>query len=374
MPGPARYIDTATTALRTGRSVVLCLPRHVPPLVSSLRKSLEDDFGSCWSSLYLDEETSASSPVDLLFEQFVPGEEAGALRSAASLAASPEFEGRIICVEGIGPSAWPSWRRFLSEFEQATRAIPALQRTLFLVILEGSVALSPPGEDVCLAVLRYDDVVRFVDAHFYASLVVERRDFTPLQSRVAASVVAALALWDPVLADALSSKSLDEIMEPWSTLESLADSRGWSTTDGADPTAGWCEGIHASVEGVSKLHSAFLAARGERRLVERRMWSGQVGVLFPFVEERRQILVEELGPLLRPEQVGEEEIDLHALEIGQLEHRILRHRQVVGDGTMRLVSKLKRVRNHLSHLQFVPSGLVGAPEFLMTDSRGGHTP
>ena len=365
LPGPARFVSGLVRSLRAGQNVVLCMPLHSPKPLAALRAALEREESWKWTTVRLGEEDERAAPLDFLFTRFAPEVAAGEIRSAATLATEDSFCGRLVCVDELPNDLWPAWKSFLVEYEHVCRSIPLLQRTLFCLCLEGEVAIDPPVCDVCLAVHRYDDFAQQFDSLLYASLLIEGAKLVPLQKRLAASVIAALSLWDPFVAERLAEEDLAQLLQPASVLDAFARERGWMSVNCPNEESLWCQGMKNMFDGAPKIHSAVLAALGKRQEVERRIWSAQVGVLFPFIEEKRQELVDELRSILRvpfTKKTGEVVTDLRDLEIGHIESQVRNLGRAVGDDKLRLIEKLRRVRNHLSHLELVPPELVAARE------------
>ena len=92
-------------------------------------------------------------------------------------------------------------------------------------------------------------------------------------------------------------------------------------------TALWELGVEDSFEGQSMLHSALLAYRDETKLIEKRVWKGQVGILLPFVEELRSEIIGTLGDRLRVPfkvKMGDNErtiTEVSDLEIGHIAYQ-----------------------------------------------------
>ena len=120
--------------------------------------------------------------------------------------------------------------------------------------------------------------------------------------------------------------SMDYLPNPESCLitrltPEMANERGWGPNDAANPD--WAQGTLQYVDGHQRRHSLIMAFAGEpgKSEIRRRIWRAQVAVLFPFLEEQRVVLLDQLRPMLRPatsSAVGSELRDIQELELGQI--------------------------------------------------------
>jgi hypothetical protein len=214
LPGPRRFLLAVADDLRSGKSVVLCLPETCPEgLFSALRRLLAAEDHICWQTLSAgigDER----SPADQLFARFLPQAAPEALRSARQLARESGFQGKLIAVSGICKANWPRWRAFLSEYEDAARAVDLLDRNRFCVACQGAPALDPPVEGVCLEVHTWEDVVDELDIRLFAAEQSRESRQSALARALWVEIVTQLAVWDPEVVTAFFGQSLDEVLEP----------------------------------------------------------------------------------------------------------------------------------------------------------------
>jgi hypothetical protein len=280
------------------------------------------------------------------------------------------MRGRLVWLEHIPSGSWPAWRSFLGAWEHATRALAVPWRGLLAVCLIGADADGPPAEDVALAVHRWSGAVDELDMMLYVSRLVPRQEETSraIRRRLDVATIAALSLWDGATARRLTAAVTTAVMDWTAALLDVANRRGWSPGD----SVAWSAGVVERFGGREQLHSSWLALNGQRDDIERRIWRAQVAVLLPWVEERRQSLLGELrGRLHVPwtTRFGETITDLRDLEVGHIEAQLTAGPPP--SPATREVQVLRRIRNHLSHLEPVPADLLRR---LSSDSRSRPGP
>jgi hypothetical protein len=127
------------------------------------------------------------------------------------------------------------------------------------------------------------------------------------------------------------------------------------------------------IDGVEKEHSALLAIRHDTRALQRRIWSAEVGVMLPFVEERRQDILSRFAGVLRvpfTTPFGAEITNIHDLEISHIENQ-LSNNPAVSSNIRQLIRQLRKIRNALSHLEPLdPTLLLSGQVLKMLDGKG----
>jgi hypothetical protein len=111
-------------------------------------------------------------------------------------------------------------------------------------------------------------------------------------------------------------------------------------------------------EGRERIHSAALCESDSKSAIPHRIWSGQVAVLLPYIEEQRRDVLEQIGDQLRlpfKTRFGEVIRDLESLEIGHIALQVP-DLNGIDPALARLIYKLRDIRNQLSHLGPVPIG------------------
>jgi hypothetical protein len=350
IPGPNQYVADIVQDLIDGKNVVLCLPKHMPAgLSSAVRLEIGEEWH--WQTFSLLEENE-TEPVHQLFNIFVREISPTEIRNARTLAQHQDFGGKIIWIENLTPPLWGPWKKFLTNYEQSCRSVSKWNRTLFCVPLIGDLAIDPPREDVCLSHHYWRGVVDRLDILLFTAHLFSGKQLSDLQKQIAISAIANLALWDPNVSEWLADETLENILNPLPILLEIGQSRCWCDEMISSGSDSWHRGVKDMIEGEEKIHSAALAFNDSTREIDRRIWSAQVGVLLPFVEERRQELLSICKDILTvPFQTNFGVIsDLRDLEIGHIEYQLSTN-PAGNRNIKRLAEQLKDIRNALSHLE-----------------------
>jgi len=354
LPGPNRFVSRIIQDLRDGKNVILCLPEYSPSgLASAVRSTLGDSGDWSWNALRACDEDQ-TDPAHLLFSRFVPDMSPNTIWNAHTLSKEESFAGKIIWLDNLTPSTWSAWKEFITDYEPVCRSRSLLDRTLFCVPLIGELALDPPKEDVCLAHHYWRDAVDRLDMLLFTSSIFQEKRMPDLQKRVAISIIANIALWDPAVGERLVHEDLEKILSPVPILQEVARERGWYPEDTNSDSWSWHRGMKDRIDGEEKIHSAVLAFNDVDSEIERRIWSAEIGVVLPFIEERRQEILGRLAGLLKvpfKTRFGEVISDLRDLEIGHIESQVIHNGVAVNPKIRRLIHRLREIRNCLSHLE-----------------------
>jgi hypothetical protein len=273
-------------------------------------------------------------------------------------------DGDVMWVDNLDAGLWPVWARFLAQFQHACHAREEDRRGLFCVPLVGGLSAEPEA-DTALAVHRWGQSLARLDVMLFLDRLMPAA-FPSLTLRlVALSVATELGGADPRLGARLAALGPDLLIDPVAVLADHAAERGWSASD--LKRRPWHGGVVERLEGEERVNSAALVAAGDHEAVQRRVWQGQVRVLYPFIEEQRVRLIPEVGRFLQfPVETTygtvERAIDL---EIGQLVY-FLRGRRVP-DQTWSQLVVLCNMRHSLAHLRPVEVRDLMSPEFLHLD-------
>lgn len=350
MPGPARFAARIAEDLRKGVNIIIGLPEQSP---DGLRRAIANHFGSGgseWVTLNLAGEAD-SRPTQQLASRFMPSLDAAALVTASMLATAEDFAGRVLWLDRIAPEQWPAWKEFLTDYEQAQRSSCPFNPTVFCVPLTGELCFALPPEDMRLVHHHWRGMADRLDMLLFTSTIFQERRLPDLQRRLAVSVAAGLALWDPAVSERLAYENLEVILHPLPVLREMASERGWHKMEDSSANQQWAKGIQNIIEGRQKMHSAVLALNDSGE-IDRRVWSAEVGVMLPFVEEARQTIIAQIANVLTVPfrtRFGNVITDIRDLEIGHIERQVVGNGLPVGEAMRRLIQQLNKIRNHLSH-------------------------
>ena len=328
-------MESLCGTLRDGNSVVVHVPGDLPEGFDTVvRASLGD-------LLRISDFQATTAPLLDLSREYA--QSPNRVRSVLDLCNDEGgFQGRLIHVRNLNADHWPMWRDFLAQYAQASRSLPLSGRTLFLAPLACCPSEEASPGHVGLSVRFWDRIVDEVDLLLFANEQLRERVEVPLLRALLANTVARVAAWDFETAAALVAEDDATISAPSECLRSIACAKGWTV----DTPVDWQLGT-SNREGVP--HAAWAALNDPPDELDRRLWSAQLAVLLPWIEEGRYELVAshryEVKRLMR--DAGYVETDPFVLEVGDL-HALFGRRG--GDRHVRKsVSRLRRARNSLAH-------------------------
>jgi hypothetical protein len=300
-------------------------------------------------------------PVDELFERFASTAPAREIRNARNLVKYPTFEGLLVWVEPAKPRDWHAWAEFLAEYEAVCRSVEPLDRTVLCVVSRGEATRHAIEDEVCLASITYQGTIRREDVQLYVSLLLDERRLGGVERDLTCRLISQLAMWDVDAVHHLARADLPRLLEPASILKEIAEERRWTALADADWESLWIVGAADKFDGEWKRHSALYAIGDSERELERRIWSAEVGVLFPWIEGQRRWLLEQFGSrLAMPFTTRDERVirDVRDLEIGHIQHLLYQLPRTPPREVMDLVRALKKIRNALSHLEPVSTDVL----------------
>jgi hypothetical protein len=360
LPGPAGFIDSLLQELRDGTNVIVGAPTNV---ATALQPVLESRLVDCGWRLTGPFMPSDGQPIDVLYMELDMQATRPAGRSIASLMIDIEKSKRgksIVIVTILDDRHWSSWLRFIEEYANASRALPAIERTQFLLMASGipknklTINKAP-----ALQCFIWDGHVGEADVFSYVhqSLRQTQKKIDPRFSKLIARIVTRLALWDFDLADRLLRLDWRDLFDPMQALLTVdVPDEGRTVTD-----TNWEKGGSAEFDGERMIHAFVLSRSSDpKKELAMRLWAAQAAELLPVLEVKRRQLVERMKstrklPLsltLNDEPVR----DLNDLEIGDLFYLAKKHR--LPTNIVSMAEKFRKIRNKLAHLE--PVGIEEA--------------
>ncbi len=262
-----------------GSNLVVRFPDGVP---DGFDNALMDSLGN---ALRFVELVATDSPCDDISANLVQGDPVTA-QSLQDLLTDDRFRGRLIRLVDIDECSWPSWQDFLGRYAHAIRGEQLLGRTLFCVPLDGSSPSDSPRPDMALTHREWDGTIDEVDLLLLASERLRSRMFSPLARQLLATLVSRVVRWDFDTAVYLLDEGERAILSPLQSLQHIAHDKGWT----AETPLDWRRGT-MSKSGVA--HPARAAVDEPPREIEQRIWSAQLAVLMPRIEELRYNMVQD---------------------------------------------------------------------------------
>lgn len=357
LPGPERFIDWLFEDFSEGRSVIGSLPTTAPTGLRDVVSRRASEEGYCWRDVppRSSGEVGKTSPIEILCSELtVPSsEESPSIRAWLR---APHSGGLVVWVECRGSEEAAPWLRLTREYS-AEAGSAGSDSPRLCILCSGLREGHLPRPEVLLGVRRYAESVSPLDTLLFTSRLLEGSEQrSPVLRLLRSAIAAEVAGTDPALAYHLASASLECLLDPHKVLVDRATELGWV---GADEKTGDQEPDRSETwHGQSRLHSSAVVLAGNRQELSRRIWRAQVQVLFPYLEELRVSLVEELRGRIRLPVVsdGREVFDLQDLELAQLRDQARKSR--VSKQLQDTLDNAAYVRNRIAHLDVVSEGAL----------------
>ena len=357
LPGPSAFLADVVADIRRGLNVIVA-----PPPSSPVTEHVLEPLVRRFESLHfisIDSADIAFPISESLHERLGVQPTPGQLASPAHLAeALPDRN--VIFVDGFSATNAQLWMDFLCQYQHGCNAKPAHKRSVFCVAMSAACCVEPK-QDIVLSLRRFKANFHRIDG------VLQIENFLPRDGRAAierdllVSVGAELAGCDGALAKAIAESGRNFLTSPIPVLRRYGESLGWGPAELEGD--GLTKGIEEFFDGKRRWHSSALALRNDDAALLRRIWHGQIRVLFPFIEEQRIALSDVVEPFLSlpvdtVDGRAEHAIDL---EVGQMLHHLRGRR--LPPGTWDAIACLRDMRNDLAHLRPVDPALLQSAAF-----------
>ena len=341
--GPRRFYLEVFRALKSG-SVIVWFPAHA---TEDILVPLDEFAPSLAGKIYHIDANEEGTPENLVRKE-IPG--VGPSESPfAALGGGRD----LVVVRSVRQQTWPAWRRFMDDYHWyvAGARLRIADVSRFLVVARAINPEQAPPRVVTIKHVRYQGYVSLSDTERYCQRLLAGSGQSIIERQVSASVIAHVALWDKDIAERLCGRVLSDILNPIDFLQRLAVARKWRS----DQPSGWCSGTEHEVEDENCVSSAFLVSCEEYAEVKQRIWRAQLKVLFPFIEQQRNIFIDLVRQHLTfvPPQTQFAEMEFLALQ-----HLIRNHLPQGAEDTysvfLQIASAFGEVRNYLAHRKPAP--------------------
>lgn len=345
--GPHEAVQSVADTLHGGKSVLFVVPDDLPwrhEMRGSIRAALSSSYGlrdvvittiDC-----ADDPESSLNPGQYLLKRFARSRDRLAFRPGTGgslqdfLISREVLKNMVVWVKGVDAESEKTWIDFCSSFRSDT-----FGNGLFVIEAHEVTSVEHPR----LEVIDLKEYVSVFDARLFNSTVVSDygQELADSYKRYLTALLTKLCGTDVEVSEYLASCQEEWGLDPRERIALMVE-------DGMFPNRGL----------QSPNHILSLQRGGRTGELERRVWSAQVEVIYPLIEEERLKLVEEFSEDLDKilctsivEQFGSRITDRLDVELGTLVSLIARHKDSFKSSSGRDRAHLLRdCRNALAHM------------------------
>lgn len=355
LPGVHSFLQRVTDNLDTGTNVILQIPPTAPAgLLDALSDLSSEDYrhlhwlhvdASEWSATNAVSIANNISLVDI-------GESAG-VTSAEDLASHGRQ--RVYAIDGISPQCWPVFTEFIELFRRANHQRDENDRDVFLV--NTNAALAVPDFDIGLRVIAWRDVVREIDSRLFLEQLVSHPQRSGLDAAIKMSIATELGGSDLNLLETLATEPLEHLISPEPILREFAENCDWCSAK----CVSWCDGGSELFRNRARAHSSVVALLKDSNELRKRVWHGQLTIVFPYLEERRLEILPRVKPFLQNSDLRDPQgraTEIEDLELGSLFYFICICNSGAPSSVKDEVRLLRDLRHELAHLRPIPMTMM----------------
>jgi hypothetical protein len=364
MPGPSKFLESQCEELHKGSSIVVKI-RELG--VTGFEKALTDELsknvhGDRITEIHISPTIIARTPEEVICENFYL--DAQQYADMEKLCGSHEIQGQIIIVTGLVQNLWRKWQSFLNDYSRIMKNKCPSERARFLLFIDACVDQSGIEEDLILRVVVLDDFCSLTDLHSYAHFQTQNKECSKLHRNLIQELMVNILSWDVARYQGFHRLELREMIEFDGYLKKIAKERSWNEATELD----WVLGTSGSVYGLTIPHAAALIHKHDgKKQIRKRVWKSQLRVIFPFLEELRQEMIQRYkstieGNITRVRKIFEEKEQPHNSfkDILELEYthllELFRLTNAADESFLRLLRNCREIRNHLAHGETVSAG------------------
>ena len=356
LPGSKSFSMGIVDDLQDGKNVIMCFPEHVP---FGEKKDIHDKLYNLmeWHEFSINPDIE---PLYDLYDKYVdssPDE----FRNINNLAENEQFQGKCIWVTGIASKeSWEKWSDFIVKYEWSSRAIDGFDRTIFCIKLTGELALELPGEDVCLVIHKWENIIQSIDMLFFATQCFANTLIDRKYLELAILISTKIAKWDYDLYLRLANESIETLLNPEELLLDLALERQWVKKNQMNSNEEkWGRGQYNN----GSEHPLLYRLDENYHHIDKLIWNAQLHVLFPYIEEIRINIIDTYKTVL---DTKKDKLDhVYEIQIGFL-YKILNENPELFNNNEQLIElarRLMKMRHSLAHLSKVDEEHLFSSEF-----------
>jgi len=345
--GPRRFYIEVVRTLKSA-SVVVWFPQHA---TEDILVPLDEGLNDLPDEIRHVDASEEETPENLVRRE-LPSTDEGLFKMLSDAKT-------VLIVRKTRSGSWLGWKKLLEDYHRylATHRLKIGDVSRFLVIAEAPESEQGPSYTVALKYIYYKGYVTISDTERYCQQLLAGTSRSTIERLLSASIIANVALWDKGIAARLCGKSVADILDPIDILRRLALERKWKP----EQACAWHNGIENNVDGERCSNSAWLALHGESSEIKQRIWRAQLKVLFPFIEQQRNMFID----LIRRDlPFVSSEADLGDMEFLRLRHLIKDHlpkgAEDAYDVFLQIPDAFGDVRNCLAHREPAPADKLQA--------------
>ena len=358
LPGPLKYLGIISEHISQGRCIAVARPTSID---MGWETALDRAISDSGRFLYRvpDDHLNIEDPQRMI-ERLILKKDGGPVLDGRNFVAAcgVAAEQQMLPVLSIAFSDERLFRKWSDHVELLERwQRIALERDRLIVLLErtGLPGEIPGRKDPIYVNLGWPWPFEEMDMAVWSHVC--RQETKGVCGRLSVILASTLAGYDPELCLRLAEQDLDALLEPLPILKEYAQHRGW---DSQTPSNPWI-GTQGFLNGRPIPHAAWEAVKAPREPdYLRRIWSAQISVVLPEIEEMRRKFIRKHEKSLILPWVAKDERDTISLpsecEVGHLYAMVCgsRHngrKMFVPQEDFDWIKCLWKCRNQHSHLE-----------------------
>lgn len=354
LPSNKKFVSKIINAIHCSKNVIVCLPNNIPNIHIPVKLNFDESYSHfTWKNITL-KKSENEDPFEVLYKDaeilFKPSD----LYDINKLLNAEKFARKLFWIKDKDITRQIKWIKFINNYHYKSRKIDEHVRSIFCIVVKDYInEFTLPDEDVCLSIFKWNNVLSDYEMNFFIHSFIEEEDLDSVSKLLKVELITCLAIFDPRLAEYLNNFSINELLNPIEILKQFGQERGWKVDIEYTKNELFQLGIVNYVDCEEKFHSSFIALKDDLKEIDRRLWMAQIKVIFPYIEDQRRLILEEIKDLLRIPFITSDSRTIsnwQDLELSHIYVQMITYNGFNKELTQK-VKKLKDLRNKLSHLE-----------------------